>query len=134
MTQKKKKPTPASRDRVVYEVRTGNTPRQVEATSTAELKKALAPLLNLDPYSTQAAAHLAHVERATVTGRGWSVKRVGVLSFVADEEPKKATTPTTAQRPQEAKPTTVPTAGGHTQGQAQPMPDSVPQDTQDTLL
>ena len=38
MTQKKKKPTPASRDRVVYEVRTGNTPRQVEATSTAELR------------------------------------------------------------------------------------------------
>lgn len=99
MTQKKKKPTPASRDRVVYEVRTGNTPRQVEATSTAELKKALAPLLNLDPYSTQAAAHLAHTERATVTGQGWSIKRLGVLAFVPDSE----TTATPRKGPQEAK-------------------------------
>lgn len=133
MTQKKKKPTPASRDRVVYEVRTGNTPRQVEATSTAELKKALAPLLNLDPYSTQAAAHLAHVERATVTGRGWSVKRVGVLSFVADEEPKKAPTGN-AQRRQDDQPTTAPTADDATQEQGQQTPDSAHQNTQDTLL
>ena len=133
MPQKKKQPTSSIRDRVVYEVRIGNTPRQVEATTTAELKKALTPLLNLDPYSTQAAAHLAHVERATVTGKGWSVKRVGVLSFVADEEPKKAPTGN-AQRRQDDQPTTAPTADDATQEQGQQTPDSAYQNTQDTLL
>ncbi|AXH01196.1 hypothetical protein DVJ83_18875 (plasmid) [Deinococcus wulumuqiensis] len=133
MPQKKKQPTSSNRDRVVYEVRIGNTPRQVEATTTAELKKALLPLLNLDPYSVQAAAHLAHVERATVTGKGWSVKRVGVLSFVADEEPKKAPTGN-AQRRQDDQPTTAPTADDATQEQGQQTPDSAHQNTQDTLL
>lgn len=129
MTQKKKPSSSQNRDRVVYEVRTGNTPRQVEATTTAELKKALIALLSLDPYSVQAAAHLAHVERATVTGKGWSVRRLGVLSFVPDTEPQTART-TSAQRPQEAQPSNAPQADDATQEQGHQTPDSAPQDGQ----
>ena len=133
MAQKKKPAATPSRDRVVYEVKGPNGTRQMEAGSTKELKDQLARALGLDPYSTQAAAHLAHVERATVTGKGWSVKRVGVLSFVADEEPKKAPTGN-AQRRQDDQPTTAPTADDATQEQGQQTPDSAHQNTQDTLL
>lgn len=105
MAQKKKAATTPSRDRVVYEVRGPNGSRQVEATSTADLKKALLPLLGLDSYSTQAAAHLAHVERATVNGKGWSVRRLGVLAFVADTDDQPA--PTTARRSPAAPPPSV---------------------------
>ncbi|AXH00552.1 hypothetical protein DVJ83_15345 (plasmid) [Deinococcus wulumuqiensis] len=75
-----------SRDRVVYEVRGPQRVNQVDATSTSELKNVLTPLLGLNPYSTQAVAHLAHVERATVQGDGWSIRRLGVLAFVPDSE------------------------------------------------
>lgn len=88
MTKPKKKSTskPVSRDRVVYEVRGPQRVNQVDATSTSELKNVLTPLLGLNPYSTQAVAHLAHVERATVQGDGWSIRRLGVLAFVPDSE------------------------------------------------
>lgn len=81
-----KKPTKAvtSKDRVVYEVKGPKGTHQIDAATTAELKKALGQTLELEPYSLQAAAHLAHTERATVTGQGWSVKRLGVLAFVPD--------------------------------------------------
>jgi hypothetical protein len=74
---------------VVYEVKGPQGVRQVDAITTAELKTTLTPLLDLDPYSVQAAAHLAHVERATVQGNGWSVRRLGVLSFVPDTANQK---------------------------------------------
>uniref|UniRef100_UPI0021BF3218 hypothetical protein n=1 Tax=Deinococcus sp. Marseille-Q6407 TaxID=2969223 RepID=UPI0021BF3218 len=76
----------APRDRAVYEVRGPQGLFQVDAASTKELKDALAPLLGLEPYSVQAAAHLAQVERATVQGNGWSVRRLGTLTFVPDGE------------------------------------------------
>lgn len=86
MTKPRKKPAskPVNRDRVVYEVKGSHGVKQVDATSTSELKTVLAPLLGLDPYSTQAVAHIAHVERATVQGNGWSIRRLGVLAFVPD--------------------------------------------------
>ena len=97
-TRRKTKQRPA--DRVVYEVKTERGTTQVEASSVAELKKALLPLLGLDNYGTQAAAHLAHTEKATVQTKTWSVRRVGVLAFVADiEEPapkRKAAAPASA--------------------------------------
>lgn len=105
MTQKKKPASkPAARDRVVYEVKGPQGTKQVDAASTAELKTALTALLELEPYSVQAAAHIAHVERATVTGQGWSVRRLGVLAFVPDSEttaaPRKG--PQKAEQRQEA--------------------------------
>lgn len=87
-TAKKK----ALSDRIVYEVTTPKGSYQVEASATKELKTAITSLLPLplEPYSVQAAAHLAHVERATVQGQGWSIKRVGVLSFVPDTDQQPA--------------------------------------------
>lgn len=83
-------------DRIVYEVTTPKGSYQVEASATKELKTAITSLLPLplEPYSVQAAAHLAHVERATVQGQGWSIKRVGVLSFVPDTDQQPAPKPT----------------------------------------
>jgi len=79
-----------TKDRIVYEVKTTQGVRQVDATTTAELVTALTPLLNLaDPYSVKAAAHLVHMERAAVQGSGWSVRRLGVLTFQPDQ-PEKA--------------------------------------------
>ena len=71
-------------DRIVYEVTTPKGSYQVEASATKELKTAITSLLPLplEPYSVQAAAHLAHVERATVQGQGWSIRRVGVLRYL----------------------------------------------------
>lgn len=91
MTKAKKpsKPT-TSKSRVVYEVKGSKGTQQIDAATTAELKKSLAAHLDLEPYSLQAAAHLAHVERATVQGNGWSVKRLGVLAFVPDAPTTKA--------------------------------------------
>ena len=91
-TAKKK----ALSDRIVYEVTTPKGSYQVEASATKELKTAITSLLPLplEPYSVQAAAHLAHVERATVQGQGWSIKRVGVLSFVPDTDQQPAPKPT----------------------------------------
>lgn len=86
-TKKTQTSKPATRDRVVYEVKGQHGIRQVDAATTAELKKFLAQTLDLEPYSLQAAAHLAHTERATVSGQGWSVKRLGVLAFVPDAPP-----------------------------------------------
>lgn len=85
-TAKKK----ALSDRIVYEVTTPKGSYQVEASATKELKTAITSLLPLEPYSVQAAAHLAHVERATVQGQGWSIRRVGVLSFVPDTDQQPA--------------------------------------------
>lgn len=91
MTKPKKKSTSklVSRDRVVYEVKGHQGVKQVVATSTSELKAALNPLVQLGEskeYSLQAIAHVAHVERATVQGDGWSIRRLGVLAFVPDSE------------------------------------------------
>lgn len=117
MTQKnrKKKATSTpSRDRVVYEIKGPNIGTQrVDAATTAELKKLLAPL-GLDPYSTQAAAHLAHVERAAVQGKAWSIKRLGVLAFVADTDDKPA-----QRRPAAQTPTAPSDGDGGVDGQPQ---------------
>lgn len=80
-----RKKTTKPADRVVYAVENGGKSTTVEASSTKELKAQLSRVLpNLEPYSVQAAAHLAHVERAQVEGSGWSVRRRGVLTFVPD--------------------------------------------------
>ena len=88
--RKKSANKPVSRDRVVYEVKGPQGTKQVDAVTTAELKAALMPLLGLEPYSVQATAHLVHSERVSVTGKGWSVKRLGVLAFVPDTESSTA--------------------------------------------
>lgn len=120
MTQRKKPAATPSRDRVVYEVRGPNIgTRQVDAATTAELRKALTPL-GLDPYTMQAAAHLAHNERATVQGKGWSIKRLGVLSFVPDSEGK----PATAQRRPAPQTPTAPNADDAAQVQGHETPDA----------
>lgn len=95
-TKKSNKPT---KDRVVYEVKGPKGTQQVEASTTAELKVALTPLLDIEPYSLQATAHIIHAERGAVQGQGWSVRRLGVLSFVPDQHS------VTGSAPQ--KPTTV---------------------------
>ena len=87
---KKSTKKPAN-DRIVYEVVTPQQgTRQVEARDTKELKAALTSILPLDPYSVQAAAHLAQTERATIQGSGWSIKRLGKFAFVPDETPASA--------------------------------------------
>ena len=118
MTQKKKPASkPATRARVVYEVKGLQGVKQVDASSTAELKAALVPLLGLEPYSMQAAAHIAHVERATVQGNGWSIKRLGVLAFVPDGDtdamPRRG--PKKTEQRQEAGETTAPSLANSTE-------------------
>ena len=96
----KKKPAsrPAARDRVVYEVTSSAGTRRVEATTTAELRDQLAPLLpGVEPYAVQAAARLASIERATVLANAWSVRRLGVLVFQPDA-PEQGQQPQTARR------------------------------------
>lgn len=104
MTQTRKRAPrkQSGQDRVVYEVRSSAGVKQVNAASTAELKVALSPLLQLDPYAVQATAHLVHAERVAVQGQGWSVRRVGVLSFQPDapeETPKRTRKPAVAAPP-----------------------------------
>lgn len=89
MTKTKTKPKtstskPAPRDRVVYEVKGPSGTRQIDATTTAELRLALTPLLPLDGYNLQAAAHLVSTARVTMQGVGWGVKRLGLLAFQPD--------------------------------------------------
>lgn len=47
---------------------------------------ALAEVLDLPPYTVQAIAHLAHTERATITLKGWTVRRLGVLVLHQEDE------------------------------------------------
>lgn len=100
-SRKKQVGKTVSRERVVYEVRGPRGSREVVASSVVELKKALSTLLDMDPYSLQAVAHIAHVERATVQGNGWSIKRLGVLSFVPDSPTDAKSAQRSSSRQQE---------------------------------
>ena len=93
---------------------------QLQATNVAELKTALAEVLDLPPYTVQAIAHLAHIERATITLKGWTVKRLGVLVLHQEDEegnPLPLQAESVAQ-PQQDATTSAPTE------EAQPTPAS----------
>ncbi|WP_019011225.1 hypothetical protein [Deinococcus aquatilis] len=106
MTKTKKTPT-SNKPRVVYEVKGPQGTMQVEATTTAELRDVLAPLLQeLDPYAVQAVARLASIERATITAIGWTVRRVGVLQFQADQ-PDAPTPQKVTRKREKISPTAV---------------------------
>lgn len=134
MTKTRRKTTtkPASRDRIVYEVQYSNGSRQVEATTVSELKAALAPLLGLDPYSLQATAHLVHVERATVNGQGWGIRRLGSMVFQADPVPvasraaKKAQSDQLEPTPAPQKDSAPPSETPDTQPAPTPPPTPAP--------
>lgn len=74
-------------DRIVFEI--VNSVRgavQVEAGQIHELTGHLQRLVpELDSYAARGAAHLAFVERASIQGPSWGVRRLGVLQFQADE-------------------------------------------------
>lgn len=89
MPRQKKLPSSnkTSRDRVVYEVQTPHQGvRRIEAESTQELREALAPLLpEVELYAVQAIARLASQERATISTGQWGIRRIGVMTFQADD-------------------------------------------------
>jgi len=77
-----------ARDRVIYEITIRGNVRRVEATRTAELRDQLAVVLpEVEQYALQAAARLASIERANISTAQWSIRRVGILAFQADEVP-----------------------------------------------
>lgn len=73
-------------DRIVFEI--GSSVQgavQVEAGQIHELTGHLQRLVpDLDSYAARGAAHLAFVERASIQGSSWGVRRLGVLQFQAD--------------------------------------------------
>ena len=87
-TKRPKKSAPVPQARVVYEVTSNGEVRRVEASTVTELRDQLyGHLRDLDAYALAAIARLVTEERATVSTKTWSVKRVGVLQFTADDEP-----------------------------------------------
>ncbi|WP_225984307.1 hypothetical protein, partial [Deinococcus wulumuqiensis] len=81
-----KRTSKATLERVVYELQHGGQTHQCEAASTKDLKGQLERLMpGLDSYSVQALAHVVHASAGSVIGRGWSVRRVGVLRFEPDQ-------------------------------------------------
>ena len=123
---------------IAYEVKGPQGTRQVQASSTAELKAALLPLLPLRVDSAHGLAALLFNENVSVTHKRWGVKRLGIVTIVAEDEddaaqPRKAkqqqpqqeaTEPEQTQAPQaapveEAQPTLV------SQEAAAPIPPQV---------
>lgn len=75
-------------DRIVFEIGTSfRGAVRVEASQVQELSGHLQRLVpDLDSYAARGAAHLAFVERASIQGPSWGVRRLGVLQFQADAQ------------------------------------------------
>lgn len=90
MSKKSKKQLSVN-ERVVFEVLTPTGTHQIEASSTAGLKEQLERVLvGVEPYGVQAAARIAFVEQMQLTGRSWSLRRLGVMRFERDQSERES--------------------------------------------
>ena len=111
-SQKSPKKTPKT---IAYEVKGPQGTRQVQASSTAELKAALLPLLPLRVDSAHGLAALLFNENVSVTHKRWGVKRLGIVTIVAEDEddaaqPRKAKQQQPQQEATEPEQTQAPQA------------------------